>query len=84
MPENKSIPSQPDNEKVSGLPPVRENVPVPAPLPADQEYSTDDAGNGNPPPKDPPVQGPMRQSSTGQAQTTFAGNGNPPPKDKIN
>jgi hypothetical protein len=53
MPENKSIPSQPDNEKVSGLPPVRENVPVPAPLPVDDENSTDFTGHGNPPKKPP-------------------------------
>lgn len=49
MPENKSIPSQPDNEKVSGLPPIRENVPVPKPLPEDENYVEADTGHGEPP-----------------------------------
>lgn len=52
--ENKSQPFQPDNEKVSDLPPVRENVPVPGETPDSQEYEEVDTGHGDPPPKTPP------------------------------
>lgn len=53
---NQSKPTQPENERVSGLPPVRENVPVPRHR--DGEVTTTDTGNGEPPPKDTPIKSP--------------------------
>lgn len=42
-----SIPTQPDNEKVSGIDPIAPNVPVPPP--ADNKENTTDTGHGEPP-----------------------------------
>lgn len=44
-----------------------------------------DAGNGNPPPKKPPVENPERQPAPADdIQELDAGNGNPPPKEQAN
>lgn len=49
--------------------------------------STTFAGNGNPPPKKPPVQQPESQPTPApvdDVQELDAGNGNPPPKEQAN